>query len=92
MAIKINSYSCTGCGTCVLLCPSDVLRLDEENKATPVYNSDCVSCRLCEMSCPFECIEVVIRPFKTAAETFPVKQYLLGLGVDPSTLPGVSTH
>lgn len=83
MPVKIDSAGCTGCGACVLSCPQDVLRLDDtQHKAVITYLRDCSSCRECLLHCPFHCIDVVNRPRKVA-ENFTMKQYLIGLGIDP---------
>ncbi len=84
MAVKVDRDNCVGCGTCAMVCPSDVIRMDEEqNRAVPVYNRDCASCRLCEICCPFECVKVVAgKMLKKGAESGPMRQYLTGLGVD----------
>jgi NAD-dependent dihydropyrimidine dehydrogenase PreA subunit len=54
MAIeRIDSEKCIGCGTCVLSCPADVIRLNgETNKAYPKYPLDCVTCCWCLAECP----------------------------------------
>jgi NAD-dependent dihydropyrimidine dehydrogenase PreA subunit len=50
---------CIGCGTCVLTCPMDVLRLNEKkHKAEIRYPEDCQICRLCQMYCPVEAITI----------------------------------
>ena len=51
----IKSETCTGCGLCVIVCPMDVIRLDEScEKAVIKYRDDCMSCFNCEMNCPVE--------------------------------------
>ncbi len=84
MAVKIDTENCTGCGTCAMVCPSDVIRMDKEtNKAVAVYNRDCVSCRLCEVCCPFETVAVVAgKMLRKGAESGPMRLYLAGLKVD----------
>jgi NAD-dependent dihydropyrimidine dehydrogenase PreA subunit len=82
MAIKVDLDCCTGCGVCILICPSNVIHMDrEKNVALAKYNRDCASCRLCQEHCPFECIEVITRFVKKGTDTFPLRQYLTGLGV-----------
>jgi len=60
MGIRRIDYSrCNGCGTCVDLCPMDVLRLDASTKkAVITYLRDCMSCFACEEECPKEAIFV----------------------------------
>lgn len=59
MTIKqIDRDLCDGCGICVDSCPSDVIRLNGDNKATIAYPDDCQTCFLCEEDCPQEAIAV----------------------------------
>ena len=60
MAIDVlDKAACTGCGTCVDVCPEDVLYMDEKaGKAFVKYPEDCVACFACEFFCPAECIRV----------------------------------
>lgn len=52
-AVSIEPSTCTGCGLCVLACPTDVIRLDATTgKARVVYPRDCQVCYLCEDDCP----------------------------------------
>lgn len=82
MAIKIDTRCCTSCGICALICPSGVIHMDRERSvAVAKYNRDCASCRLCQEHCPFECIEVITRFVEKGTDTFPLRQYLTGLGV-----------
>ena len=56
-APKINSAKCTGCGTCVDICPMQVFKL--ENKKAKVVNAkECIGCRACEAQCEAQCITV----------------------------------
>jgi len=60
---RINEH-CTGCGTCVKVCPMDVFRLHAETgKAVIVYPEDCQLCHLCRMYCPVDAI--IITPEKS---------------------------
>lgn len=56
---KIDLGLCTECGTCVDICPMDVLRTNGESGEPVIkYLSDCQSCFLCERDCPAGAIYV----------------------------------
>ena len=53
----INSDKCTGCKTCVEICPVEVFAI-KDGKAT-VKNADaCIGCRACEAQCEAEAIKI----------------------------------
>lgn len=54
----INEDECSGCGSCVDVCPSGVLDLVED-KATPVNEDDCTACATCMEECPMGAIEEI---------------------------------
>jgi NAD-dependent dihydropyrimidine dehydrogenase PreA subunit len=63
MIESIDEARCTGCGSCVEVCPLDALRLaPESGKACIEYGDDCMTCYVCEMACPTNAIHV--HPFK----------------------------
>ena len=47
-----------GCGTCVQVCPTDVIRLNKNGKAYIAYSEDCQICHLCRMYCPVDAITI----------------------------------
>ena len=50
---------CTGCGTCVDVCPSGVYELDDAAGKTKVVAEDeCIECLACQDQCPENAIEV----------------------------------
>jgi len=53
----INKKKCTGCGTCVSVCPVNVFKLDA-GKPNPVNAKECIGCKACENSCPEGAIKV----------------------------------
>lgn len=56
---NINLGLCSGCQTCVDICPMDVIKMDEDrDKAFIAYLRDCQSCFLCELECPTGAIYV----------------------------------
>ncbi|MEM1562551.1 MAG: 4Fe-4S binding protein [Candidatus Bathyarchaeia archaeon] len=55
----INHNLCTGCGTCVKICPADVIRIDENTKRAIIkYSEDCFGCQLCKVHCPQGAIQM----------------------------------
>ncbi len=58
MAIS-SINGCIGCKTCVQVCPTDVIRIDESNgKAMIKYPEDCQICHLCRLYCPVDAITI----------------------------------
>jgi ferredoxin len=56
--IKINLDKCTGCGTCVDVCPVNVYEL-KDGKSSIINVDECLACRACESQCPENAIEVI---------------------------------
>ncbi|MFX1450092.1 MAG: ferredoxin family protein [Promethearchaeota archaeon] len=57
--IKVDMDKCTGCGTCVDVCPSGVYELDDAAGKTKVIAEDeCIECLACQDQCPEGAIEV----------------------------------
>lgn len=62
VTVKIDVEECTGCGTCVDVCPEKVfeVREDEEKKASKVVaENQYFACRACELRCPERVIEII---------------------------------
>jgi NAD-dependent dihydropyrimidine dehydrogenase PreA subunit len=59
--ISVDAEKCTGCGSCVDICPVGVYELKEDSKkkAVPTNTEQCLACRACEMSCPNQAIKVL---------------------------------
>jgi electron transfer flavoprotein alpha subunit len=55
MGIKIDLLKCTGCGTCISLCPVGVLSI-EDTKCR--VQEGCTSCGACVDACSFEAIKL----------------------------------
>ncbi|MGD9978919.1 MAG: DUF362 domain-containing protein [Bacteroidales bacterium] len=47
---KVNSALCTGCGSCVDVCPVEAISL-VDGKAV-IDSRICANCRVCENECP----------------------------------------
>lgn len=54
-----NISGCIGCNTCVVACPTDVIRLDKiTKKAVITHVEDCQICHLCRLYCPVDAITI----------------------------------
>ncbi len=54
---SIDYEKCTDCGICMNVCPLDVFR--QLGKTYYIaYRDDCMTCFLCEIYCPEQCIYV----------------------------------
>ena len=65
MISSIDFEKCVGCGICIDLCITDVLRLNETTgKAYIAYPEDCQDCYQCELECPENAVFVDFHPAK----------------------------
>lgn len=55
MPPKVDEGKCTGCGTCVDVCPSECFTL-EENLSKVTDPDACVDCESCVENCPEDAI------------------------------------
>jgi hypothetical protein len=55
--LNIDTSLCVGCGTCVDVCPYNVLKLID-GKSTVLNASACVKCGACAASCPVNAITI----------------------------------
>lgn len=56
--IKVDHEKCTGCETCIDVCPVGVYEI-QDGKSVPVNVDECLVCRACETQCPENAIEVI---------------------------------
>lgn len=55
--IRQDLSACIGCGTCAMVCPMDVFRLDAEHqKSVIAYVQSCQTCGQCWLNCPTDSI------------------------------------
>lgn len=54
----MDTEKCTGCGTCVDVCPVGVYEI-VDGKSSPVHVDECLACHACESQCPEGAIEVI---------------------------------
>lgn len=71
MIETINLPLCTGCGICDIVCPADVIHMEEvalpgeveglkQHKLLPVikFREHCITCFSCEIFCPEKIVDV----------------------------------
>ena len=57
MSILIKKDYCIGCNKCVNVCPGNLIRLGEDQKAYIKYPQDCWGCTSCLKECPVSAIK-----------------------------------
>jgi len=59
---RADARLCIRCGTCVKVCPSDCVSLDE-NAGRPTFGDGCTACWACYNNCPTRAISGWLAPF-----------------------------
>ena len=52
MSIKINQSQCVGCGSCVEVCPGNLIKIGADGTAVIKREKDCWGCTSCLKECP----------------------------------------
>lgn len=86
--VEVDAEKCSGCGMCVMFCPTDALRksLDVHPDKTRAYMefsmAECTQCNLCADACLKKCIEVV--PVVPLTELFDFEPRLVEISASKS--------
>lgn len=57
--VTVDDCSCTGCGECTRICPTEVLRLEQGRvQVHPESTFGCIACGHCMMVCPTDSVAV----------------------------------
>jgi len=56
MTAKVDQKKCTGCQTCVDVCPSEAIQI--ENDKAKIDEAACVDCESCIDECPESAISI----------------------------------
>jgi ferredoxin len=57
VTLKLDEAKCTGCGTCMEVCPHAVFQMNSRH--VEIRNRDaCMECGACSRNCPFDAISV----------------------------------
>ena len=54
---KVDEELCTGCQTCLTVCPYDAIKRDEEKGIAVVNEALCTGCGTCAATCPSNAIQ-----------------------------------
>ena len=56
MAAKVKKTDCTGCGSCIEVCPTDAISMnDEKAKVDP---DECICCETCIDECSVDALSM----------------------------------
>jgi len=57
MRHHINQNTCTGCGTCLDVCPTEAIKMQD---GRAVITMDCIDCGACPRVCPEGAIKLAL--------------------------------
>ena len=61
--IEIDRDRCDKCGTCIDMCPMDVLRFNGRGYPFMHYRDDCWYCDICVFVCPRQAVTLTDLPY-----------------------------
>lgn len=61
--IEVDQEKCNRCGTCIDMCPMDVLYFSPTGFPYMKYRNDCWYCDVCVFVCPRKAIEMKDLPY-----------------------------
>ena len=61
--IEVDSEKCNKCGTCVDMCPMDVLHFGVRGIPFTRYRDDCWYCDTCVFMCPRQAVKMDSLPY-----------------------------
>ncbi len=56
--IRRDEDSCTHCGACIVICPTEALRPDKKTGKVIFDSEKCIACELCIDPCPVRAMEL----------------------------------
>ena len=86
--VEVDVEKCSGCGMCVMFCPTDALRKgydqpeNEDMQYLEFSVAECTQCNLCADACLKKCIEVV--PMVSTTELFDFEPRLVEISASKS--------
>ena len=57
---EIDERTCTRCGDCVAICPTECLSIDPL-RGVLVAPAECISCEVCQVICPVGAIAMTVQ-------------------------------
>lgn len=72
----INHQKCTGCKTCVTVCPMDVFGYQPKDRKVPLvqFPEECWHCNACVIDCPAKAVTLRVPLSSMVVFTEPLKR------------------